>query len=510
MPDLHRTRPEPGDSQPSASLAGLRVYLDSLGCVKNLVDSEATLGLLRSAQLQPVEDPADADVLLLNTCGFLEAAREESIERILQLAQHKAYGRARLLGVLGCLVSRAPGELAESLPEVDVWLPAGAHGEVCDSLQAALERRGDALQRRATDRSGSGRAPAGAFAGFGQRVLRTPSHTSYLKISEGCTNTCSFCSIPLMRGTQRSRPIAALVQETRQLAARGVRELHLVAQDLTHYGHDLPQRADLLDLLRALVEVDGIEWFRLLYAHPSHLTQRMLRGVFTLPKVVPYLDMPIQHASDRVLRAMRRPYTAARVRRQVAELRERVPGIVLRTTVIVGFPGESERDFVTLCRFIEETAWDRLGIFTYSREPDTSAYALRGRPRASTAERRLHELTDLQLHIAAERNAARVGSRTRVLVDGPWTAEPGCASDGSCAGEAVAVGRSAGEALDIDGVVYLQAPGELRPGSFVEAEITAADAFDLRGLVPPRSETMRLGELVARHGVGDSATRPNA
>lgn len=473
-----------GGAAPSASLDGMRVYLDSLGCAKNLVDSEATLGLLSAAGMQAVGDPEHAEVLLVNTCGFLEAAREESIERILELAQLKSYGSARLLGVLGCLVARAADELAESIPEVDVWLPAGAHGALCERLRAALCQTDDVARRRATDRSGSGRAPAGAFVGFGLRILQTAPHTAYLKIAEGCTNTCSFCSIPLMRGTQRSRPVTSIVREARHLAAQGVRELHLVAQDLTHYGHDLSSRPDLLDLVRALAEVDGIEWMRLLYAHPSHLTRRMIRGLFEVPQVVHYLDMPIQHASDRMLRAMRRPYNAARVRRQVDELRERVPDMTLRTTVIVGFPGETERDFVTLCRFIESTAWERLGIFAYSREPGTAAFGMRGRPRTSTVARRIHELTDLQMQIAVARNAARIGSRPRVLVDAAYNpdAESGALRSPLARG-AMAVGRSQAEALDIDGTIYLHARGELRAGEFVEARIEDADAFDLRGRV---------------------------
>ena len=351
--------PQPDKAEATATasgavpLPGLRVYLDSLGCAKNLVDSEAMLGLLAGAGLERVLEPRAADVLLVNTCGFLEAAREESVQRILELAQLKSTARPRLLGVLGCLVARAPAELAESLPEVDLWLPAGAHGRLGADLQAALASQVPVAQRQATDRSGSHRAPSGAFAGFGQRLLLTPGHTAYLKISEGCSNACSFCSIPLMRGTQRSRSVAALVAEARGLAARGVRELHLVGQDLTHYGFDLPGRPDLLDLATALSAVDGIEWLRLLYAHPAHWTERLAAGLFRLPKVARYLDMPIQHASTRLLRAMRRPYTAARLRQQFLQLRQHVPGITLRTTVIVGFPGETEKDFLALVRFIE-------------------------------------------------------------------------------------------------------------------------------------------------------------
>lgn len=474
-------RPAAGGSAP---LGGLRVYLDSLGCAKNLVDSEATLGLLQVDGAVAVTDPADADVLIVNTCGFLEQAREESVERILELAQLKTVARPRVLAVLGCLVARAAAELEESIPEVDVWLPAGRHGELPGRVAAVLGSLPPEVLRQATDRSGSGRAPASAFTGFGSRVLLTPAHTAYLKISEGCTNACTFCSIPLMRGLQRSRPLADVVAEAQGLAARGVRELHVVAQDLTHYGFDLDPRCDLLDLMQALGGVAGIEWIRLLYAHPAHLSPRLLAGLFQVPKVLPYLDMPVQHASTPVLQAMRRPYTAARVREQLASLRATVPGITLRSTVIVGFPGESERDFETLCEFIAEVRYDRLGIFTYSREPGTPAADLPGRPRASTAARRLHALTELQMGIAAEHTARRVGSRVRVLLDAPVTAEE--AAESPLARGAAFRARSAGEALDIDGVIYVEGGGpEIGPGAFVDVRLMAADVFDLRARAEP-------------------------
>jgi ribosomal protein S12 methylthiotransferase len=466
-------------------LHGLRVYLDSLGCAKNLVDSEAMLGMLQQAGSQRCEHPDDADILLVNTCGFLEAAREESVHRILELAQCKTTGRPRVLGVLGCLVSRAPEELAQEIPEVDVWLPAGSHGELPQRLGAVLARQPSARQRQATDRSGSGRAPQGAFAGFGSRVLLTPPHTAYLKISEGCSNSCTFCSIPLMRGTQRSRPLADLVREATQLAHDGVRELHVVAQDLTHWGFDLPGRPDLLDLVTALDAVPGLEWIRLLYAHPKHFTERMMHGLFTLPHVARYLDMPVQHASDRLLRNMRRPYSVDHARRQFLWLREHVPDISLRTSVIVGFPGETEADFRALCRFVSEIEFDHLGIFTYSREPGTPSYDMRPRPRFQTAQRRLQELNDLQLHISSARARRRVGSTVRILIDAPASSLheqdillPAWAQD--CA----AVGRSPGEALDIDSTLWVDAGGipseDLRPGTFVDATIVQADVHDLQ------------------------------
>ena len=462
-----------------APLAGLRVYLDSLGCAKNLVDSEATLGLLFADGATAVADAADADLLVVNTCGFLEQAREESIERILELAQLKTVARPRVLAVLGCLVARAADELQESIPEVDVWLPAGQHGDLPSRVAARLAALPPESLRQATDRSGSGRAPASAFTGFGARVLLTPGHTAYLKISEGCTNACTFCSIPLMRGLQRSRPLADIVAEARGLAAGGVRELHVVAQDLTHYGFDLEARRDLLHLMEALSAVDGIEWIRLLYAHPAHLTPRLLDGLFQVPKMVRYLDMPVQHASAAILQAMRRPYTAERVREQLARLRETVPGITLRSTVIVGFPGESERDFDTLCEFIAAVRYERLGIFTYSREPGTPAADLPGRPRATTAARRLHTLTELQMGIAAEHAAGRVGARVRVLVDGLVNAEE--AAETPLARGAAFRARSEGEALDIDGVIYVEGTAAgVEPGQFLDVRITAADVFDLR------------------------------
>jgi ribosomal protein S12 methylthiotransferase len=463
----------------------MQVYLDSLGCAKNLVDSEATLGLLSRAGARRCPHPEDADILLVNTCGFLEAAREESVHRILELAQCKTTGRPRVLGVLGCLVSRAPDELAQEIPEVDVWLSAGAHAQLPQRLDEVLSRQPTLPQRQATDRSGSGRAPQGAFAGFGERVLLTPSHTAYLKISEGCSNKCTFCSIPLMRGTQRSRPMQDVVQEASCLAQRGVRELHVVAQDLTHWGFDLPGRPDLLDLVRALDAVPGLEWIRLLYAHPKHFTERMLHGLFELPHVARYLDMPVQHASNRLLRAMRRPYSAEQARQQFLWLRQHVPDISLRTSVIVGFPGETEADFQALCRFVSEISFDHLGIFTYSREPGTPSYDMRPRPRFQTAQRRLQELNDLQLHISAERAQSRVGSSARILIDAPASSlrdqdillpqlSTGC----------VAVGRSQGEALDIDSTVWVD-PGALPaealvPGTFVDATVTDAEVHDLR------------------------------
>jgi len=463
----------------AAGLDGVRVYLDSLGCAKNLVDSEATLGLLGAAGVVRTASPADADVLVVNTCGFLEQAREESIERILELAQLKTTAAPRVLAVLGCLVARAAAELQESIPEVDVWLPAGRHAELGPALARTLAGQPVRARRLATDRSGSGRAPAGAFTGFGRRVLLTPPHTAYLKISEGCSNACSFCSIPLMRGTQRSRPLADIVDEARGLAAAGVRELHVVAQDSTHWGFDLAPRADLLDLCTALSEVAGIEWIRLLYAHPAHLTPRLASGLFRLPKMARYLDMPIQHAVPRLLRAMRRGHGPDRIRALVERLRSEVPGMTLRSTVIVGFPGETERDFTALCRFVDEVRWDRLGVFAYSREPGTTAFAMPGRARASTAAARLHALTELQMQIAAERNLARVGRRLRVLVDAPVTEEE--RAESPLARVAAVRARSEGEALDIDGCIYVE-PGTahtLAAGTFVDVDVVAADAFDL-------------------------------
>jgi ribosomal protein S12 methylthiotransferase len=288
-----------------------------------------------------------------------------------------------------------------------------------------------------------------------------------------------------MRGTQRSRPVDAVREEAERLAARGVRELHLVAQDLTHYGFDLPGRPDLLDLATALSGVGGIEWIRLLYAHPAHLTPRLLEGLFSVPKVVPYLDLPVQHASDRLLRRMNRPYTAARVREQVGWLRAHVPGITLRSTVIVGFPGETEADFAALARFVAEVRFDHLGVFTYSREPGTQSFDLSGRPRRSTAERRLHALVEIQMQVAARRSAGLLGAEQRVLVDARLQ---GPDPEGApLAAGAVALGRGEGEALDIDGAVFLEAgevdPEAIAPGRFVAARVTAVDVYDRRARV---------------------------
>src|SRR5512144_50420 len=338
-----------------------RVYIHTLGCPKNRVDSEVMLGTLAEAGYRLVQDPEKAEVIVVNTCGFIESAKEESVEAIVELADLKREGRCKKLVVTGCLVQRHAEELARELPEVDHFLGTGAYQDVARIVSDAQAKR---LVVPDPDFVHSAATP---------RVNSLPSHTAYLKIAEGCDNACAFCIIPKLRGPQRSRPIDDVVGEAAALAAQGAVELSLVAQDLTAWGYDLPGRPRLHDLLRELVKVDGVRWIRLHYAYPRDVPDALVDVIAREPKIAKYLDMPLQHSSDRLLRTMRRGRDSAFLRELLARLRARVPGIALRTSLIVGLPGETEEDFQGLLRFVEEQRFERLGVFTYSREEGTDA-----------------------------------------------------------------------------------------------------------------------------------------
>ncbi len=454
----------------------------TLGCAKNLVDSERALGALEREGFALSDDPAGADLIVVNTCGFIETARQESVEEILRLAALKENGRPRTLVVAGCLAQRYPTELEAELPEVDRFL-----GLVEPAETVALARALAALQEREPPPC------PGPLPLVPPRRLTTPAHYAWLKIAEGCSNPCTFCAIPLMRGRLRSAEPDELVAEARQLADQGVRELILVAQDTTHYGVDRTERpsaegARLPDLLRRLgTEVPGLAWLRLMYAYPAHVTDELLAALAETPKMVPYLDLPIQHVSERMLRAMRRAITADRQRALLERIRERVPGIALRTSLLVGFPGEGEEDFLELLEAVRTFRFERLGVFTWSAEEGTPAYGLPGRVDPVEAARRRTELMQVQAAISAERNRDLEGSLTEVLVE-----------------EVLAdlapfhyLGRTPADAPEVDQGIYLELPAEpfperlrrLRPGDLVRAEVVGATDFDLEGVLlpePPR------------------------
>lgn len=470
---------------------GARLHIVTLGCDKNTVDSEHMTAALASAGAHMVEDAEAADVLVVNTCGFIEVAKEESIDAILQACALKETGRVRAVAAVGCLVQRHQRELEREIPEVDLFLGIAEMGRLVDELRG----------RRLLPEH---------FVPTMERPLRMLSakspHSTFLKVSEGCDHTCAFCAIPHMRGLHRSAPLPELVAEARALGDAGVRELNLVSQDTTWYGRDLRRRdrsAPLLpDLLAALVDGTDVEWFRLFYMYPSGITGELVELIAREPRILPYLDMPLQHGSDRVLQRMRRPERQSTIRERVSRLRERIDGLTLRTTVVVGFPGESEDDFAALLELLEELRFDRVGAFAYSLEEGTKAAEMPDQVPDEIKAERLARLEDHQRGLSWEANLALVGHRLPVLVEekvldrqgtGATTTRQGRRLAGSECGGAgpMAVGRTWGQGPEVDGQTYLAGAAGARRGEIVTAEIVDAGEHDLEGTVigPPGAAT---------------------
>ncbi|TMA69848.1 MAG: 30S ribosomal protein S12 methylthiotransferase RimO [Deltaproteobacteria bacterium] len=435
-----------------------RVHLLTLGCPKNQVDSEIMLGVLARRGYEMVSDPEAADVLVVNTCAFITPAKEESIDAILDLAAVKAARPGRRLVVTGCLAQRYADDLETALPEVDVFVGTGDLLRIADAIEAPP-------------------APAPIVYRGAQHVLPTHARaarvrtgawwTAYVKVSEGCDHACSFCIIPKIRGRHESRPMDDLLAEAASLAAEGTVEICLIGQDLTAYGRDLAGDASLARLLRALaVRVPEVRWLRLLYAYPASVTDELLEVIADEPAVCTYLDMPLQHISDRLLRAMRRERSGAAIRGLIARIRRAVPAIALRTSFIVGFPGETEDDVAELCAFLAEAEFDHVGVFRYSREENTPAAALSGQvPEAVKAER-WERVMAVQASVARRRAAAHRGRTIEVLVEGRDT-------------RGRLVGRTRGQAPEIDGRTYLR--GRAQAGDLVRARIVGAETYDLIG-----------------------------
>jgi len=451
---------------------GPTIALVTLGCDKNTVDSERMLAALASGGARVTSDPAGADVVVINTCGFIQAAKEESIETILEACALKETGSVRAVVAVGCMVERYKKELSAEIPEVDLFLGLSELG----GLGAALQER-DLLPSLH-----EGEAPDLWNVPMMERPLRVLSthtpHTSFLKISEGCDHTCAFCAIPHMRGLHRSQPLRQLVDEAAALGEQGVKELNIISQDTTWYGRDLKRSegagAPLLpDLLKALVADTDIPWYRLFYIYPSGMTDDLVELIASEPRILSYLDMPIQHGSDAMLKAMRRPERRNTIRDRVDKLRDRIPDLTLRTTVIVGFPGETETDFRELLDLLEELRFDRVGAFAYSVEEGTRAAVMENQLPESLKRERLEELLDLQRTISLDRTLAQVGRRTRLLIDEPVVDDM----------EVSWVGRTQTQAIDVDGVTFLGGSGALldgvEPGAFVEVEIVDATEHDL-------------------------------
>lgn len=435
---------------------GNKVALVSLGCPKNLTDSEVMLGKLFGQGYELTLDPVEADYLIVNTCGFIQSAKEESIEHILEMAEIKAQYAGKKLIVSGCLAQRYGSELLQEMPEVDAIVGTGHFQEmpqVLVQLQTSLPRRTYLSDNVYLYDEGDA------------RIRTTPGHTAYVKIAEGCNHLCTFCIIPRMRGRLKSRPVESVVAEAQQLGRAGVRECILIAQDSTEYGTDLGLRNGLMHLLRRLCDdaVD-IDWLRVMYLYPSMIGADLIDVYAQHDRVCNYFDMPMQHVSDRLLRLMKRGYTQRSLSRLVDEIRHRLPDATIRTTFIVGFPGETPADVDDLLRFLERTRLDRVGVFTYSREEGTPSYAMADQVPAREAERRRHEVMLAQQEISRQKHQALLGQKMRVLVDRD-------ATDGD-----PAWGRLPGQAPEIDGVVVIEGP--VVSGDLVEVEITGADAYD--------------------------------
>jgi len=464
----------------------MKIGMISLGCPKNLVDSEVMLGLAQEQGHQLTRDAADADVLIVNTCAFIDKAKQESIDTILEMAEHKKTGACKRLVVTGCLAERYRDELREQIPEIDAILGTGEVPEIVNAIGARdsgfgirtiplLRSNGEQVGTKDQEPRTKDELPTYLYDASTPRLLATPRHYAYVKIAEGCDYKCAFCIIPTLRGKYRSRTHESIVVEAERLAAQGVKELLLISQDTTFYGIDRGERGALARLLRALNRIDGLEWIRMLYLYPTTITDDVLDAMAESSKVCKYVDLPLQHASDRVLKRMKRPGTRAGYERLLDRIRQRVPGVTLRTTFIVGFPGETDEDYAELESFVESVGFDHVGVFTYSHEEGTSAHDLADNVPAAVKKRRQSGVMRLQRRIVTRAQRSRIGSQVRILVDGP-----------SAEHDLVLRGRMEGQAPEIDPQVYLTEcdPSELTPGQFIQAEVVGNRAYDL--VVRPR------------------------
>ncbi len=429
-----------------------RVGIVSLGCPKNLIDSEAMLGQLVDKGYTIAPDPADSEIIIVNTCGFIEPAKKESIETILRASQWKQQDPDKKLIVAGCLVQRYGKELKNTLPEVDHFVSLNDVERIVEACGTEFEER---LDRQPADYIYDGKV---------RRILTTPTSYAYLKIAEGCDHTCAFCAIPSMRGKYRSRTIASICTEARDLAQQGVKELILISQDSTIYGWDLGLKEGLAVLVEELAKTEGIEWIRVMYCYPTSLQQSFLNVMSSNEKVCSYVDMPLQHASGPVLARMKRGGNADQYRRMIENIRKTVPDVGIRTTFIAGFPGETDDDFDTLLRFVEDVEFDRLGVFLYSDEEDTGGFALTPKVPQKVKLRRRKELMTLQSGISKKRNRALIGRTMRVLIDGATSRGLTC--------------RLYHQAPEIDGVVHVKA-SEIPAGEFLTVTLTGAGEYDL-------------------------------
>ena len=440
----------------------MKVGFVSLGCPKNQLDTEVMLHEVLQAGYEITPEETEADIVIINTCAFIESAKQEAIDNILDVAWLKKHNNLQAIIVTGCLAERYREEIFKELPEVDALLGVGSIHNIVEAIKAVETKAGRKKKYASFEDKEQVRLG-------GDRVLTTPEYTAYLKIAEGCDNRCAYCAIPAIRGKFRSRPMEDLVAEAKQLEELGVRELNIVAQDITRYGLDLYGEYRLAELLHRITEATAIPWIRLLYCYPDKITDELVAEMRDNPRIVKYIDMPMQHISDHMLTAMNRHGDSALIRSVVEKLRREIPEIVIRTTFITGFPGETEEDFEELCTFVREMEFDHVGVFPYSREEDTPAYDFPDQIDSQVAQDRADMIMADQMEINARKNEAKVGKIIKVLCE-----------DYDAVSE-IHFGRSEADAPEIDGKVYFRAPGRIAPGSFMYVKICEVSEYDLIG-----------------------------
>ena len=448
----------------------MNVGFISLGCSKNLIDTEVAIGKFKNHEYKIVNNPKEADIIVINTCGFIESAKEEAINTILEMAEYKN-ARCKYLVAMGCLVQRYYNDLVKALPEVDLFLKLEDYDNMWDKIEDLVENKKNNLNENSKDNKKIKQIPMFKEDEYLERTVSTGNNYAYLKIGEGCSNMCTYCAIPYIRGLFISRPFEDIIEEAKELARKGIKELIIIAQDTTKYGVDLYGKSRLAELLKEICKIDGIKWVRFLYAYPEGITDDLINVVKNEEKICKYFDIPIQHISDEVLKRMNRKTSKEHIIKLIEKIKKEIPGVILRTSLIVGFPGETQKDFDELYDFVQQTKFDKLGVFEYSKEEGTPAYNMENQIHHMTKKSRYNKIMKLQQEISKESLKRRIGSKMEVLIEN-------ISFDGK-----YLVGRTRCDVPDIDGVIYIRKTknNEKNINEFIEAEIVDVKEYDLIG-----------------------------
>lgn len=448
----------------------MNVGFISLGCSKNLIDTEVAIGKFKNHEYKIVNNPKEADIIVINTCGFIESAKEEAINTILEMAEYKN-ARCKYLVAMGCLVQRYFNDLVKALPEVDLFLKLEDYDNMWNKIEDLVENKKSNLNENSKDNKKIKQIPMFKEDEYLERTVSTGNNYAYLKIGEGCSNMCTYCAIPYIRGLFISRPFEDIIEEAKELARKGIKELIIIAQDTTKYGVDLYGKSRLAELLKEICKIDGIKWVRFLYAYPEGITDDLINVVKNEEKICKYFDIPIQHISDEVLKRMNRKTSKEHIIKLIEKIKKEIPGVILRTSLIVGFPGETQKDFDELYDFVQQTKFDKLGVFEYSKEEGTPAYNMENQIHHMTKKSRYNKIMKLQQEISKESLKRRIGSKMEVLIEN-------ISFDGK-----YLVGRTRCDVPDIDGVIYIRKTknNEKNINEFIEAEIVDVKEYDLIG-----------------------------